>query len=376
MRVVTEYFKKDGLAYDLNLLIPVMLLTGISLVMVFSSSSALAARKFGNAYYFLNRQSIFVVVGICTLLVCRYFPYRLLRFSWSTYTVMGVAIVLLLAVNSSLGHTAGGATRWLHFGPISFQPSEFARFSMIIYLAYSLNRKHEEGKNIDHFSIGMVPHLFFLSVFSVLILMQPDFGSVVILTAMTWIILFVGGIRLTHLLLPMIPLLPLAGYIMTMEEYRLRRWLTFLDPWKNPSGDGYQIIQSLMAFGSGGFWGTGLGKGYQKLFYLPEPHTDFIFSVVGEELGLIGVLVILGAYAFIMKEGFMIAARTRDRFGALIAAGLTTAIGIQACIHMGVALALLPTKGITLPFLSYGGTSLVLNMACIGLLMNIGASRP
>jgi cell division protein FtsW len=174
----------------------------------------------------------------------------------------------------------------------------------------------------------------------------------------------------------MIPLLPLAGYIMTMEEYRLRRWLTFLDPWKNPSGDGYQIIQSLMAFGSGGFWGTGLGKGYQKLFYLPEPHTDFIFSVVGEELGLIGVLVILGAYAFIMKEGFMIAARTRDRFGALIAAGLTTAIGIQACIHMGVALALLPTKGITLPFLSYGGTSLVLNMACIGLLMNIGASRP
>jgi cell division protein FtsW len=375
MQVITNYFKRKGLAYDLNLLVPVMLLTGISLVMVFSSSSALAAKKFGNAYYFLNRQSIFVLAGIFALLVCRYFPYRLLRFSWSTYTIMGIAIFLLIAVHSPLGYTAGGAARWLHLGPISFQPSEFARLTMIIYLAYSLNRKHEEGKNIDHFSIGMLPHLFFLSIFGGLILIQPDFGSVVILTTVTWIVLFVGGIRIKHLVVPLIPLLPVAGYIMVMEEYRLRRWLTFLNPWENPSSDGYQIIQSLMAFGLGGFWGTGLGKGYQKLFYLPEPHTDFIFSVIGEELGLIGVLVILGAYAFILKEGFMIAARTQDRFGALIATGLTTAIGIQACIHMGVALALLPTKGITLPFLSYGGTSLVLNMACIGLLMNIGGSR-
>ncbi len=371
-----NHFKKNALAYDLNLLIPVMLLTGISLVMVFSASSALAAKKFGNAYYFLNRQSIFVLLGICALLICRYFPYRWFRWPGLSYGLMGLAMAMLVAVvHSGLGHTAGGATRWLRLGPLSFQPSEFARFAMIVYLAYSLSKKYEQGKDIGKFSIGMLPHLFFLMVFAALILGQPDFGSVVILSAITWIILFVGGVPIKQLILPLTGLLPLGYVIMTTAEYRIRRLMAFTNPWENPSGDGYQIIQSLLAFGSGGFWGTGLGKGYQKLFYLPEPHTDFIFSVIGEELGLIGVLVILGAYTLILKEGFVIATRTENRFGALIATGLTTAIGLQACIHMGVALALLPTKGITLPFLSYGGTSLVLNMAFIGILMNIGASE-
>jgi cell division protein FtsW len=214
-----------------------------------------------------------------------------------------------------------------------------------------------------------------LGIFVILIIIQPDFGSVVILGALTWIMLFIGGVRFSQLFASLLVILPVGYLFLINAEYRLKRILGFLNPWEYPADEGYQIVHSLMAFGTGGLWGTGIGKGYQKLFYLPEPHTDFIFSVVGEELGLLGVLIIIGLYTWIVIRGISIARNAPDLFGAYLAAGLTIAMGLQIVVNMGVTLGLLPTKGLTLPLLSYGGTSLLLNMASIGILMNISASK-
>ncbi|MBW1840335.1 MAG: putative lipid II flippase FtsW [Deltaproteobacteria bacterium] len=358
--------------YDVQLLFPVLFLVGIGIVMVYSASSALALKKFGTDYYFLKKQSIFALMGIVVLVICRHVPYRFYRSL--TYPFLTLAIVLLAAIKvSGFGHNAGGADRWLRFGIFTFQPSEFARFALIVYLAYSMDKKRGQLKD---FSVGLLPHILMLGVFTLLIVIQPDFGSVVILWALTWIMLFVGGVRILHLLSSLVLLvLPVAYMLLFGAEYRIRRLISFMDPWKYPTDEGYQIIHSFMAFGSGGLFGTGIGKSYQKLFYLPEPHTDFIFSVIGEELGLLGVLIILVLYVLILWKGLLISKDATDSFGALIGIGLTTAIGLQVCVNMGVALGLLPTKGLTLPFLSYGGTSLLMNMASIGILMNIEATR-
>ena len=357
-------------AYDFRLLFPVLLLVGIGVVMVYSASSALALKKFGNEYYFLKKQAVFALIGFLALLICRYFPYRIFRSL--TYPMVVLALGLLLAIQlSALGVSAGGSARWLRFNEISFQPSEFARFSLIIFLGYSMSKK---GDRLKDLYVGFLPHILVLVAFITLIILQPDFGSVVILGAITWIMLFVGGARIFHLLASLMVLVPFLYFYMIHAEYRLKRIMSFLDPWQYPTEEGYQIIHSLMAFGSGGIWGAGLGNGFQKLFYLPEPHTDFIFSVIGEELGLLGVLAILGLYGIILWRGISIARNSGDEFGTFLAFGMTLAIGLQVCINMGVTLGLLPTKGLALPFLSYGGTSLLMNMASIGILMNIYAT--
>jgi cell division protein FtsW len=255
---------------------------------------------------------------------------------------------------------------------ISFQPSELARLALIIYLAYSMSKKRDK---IKAFSIGFLPHVIVFGCFTLLILQQPDFGMVAIIGFIVWIMMFVGGVRVTYLVGSLTVLLPLAYYILIHESYRLRRLTSFMDPWQHQSDAGYQIVHSLMAFGSGGILGTGIGNSYQKLFYLPEPHTDFIFSVAGEELGLIGVCIVMSLYAVILWRGIIVALRTEDTFGCLLAAGITAAFGLQVWINISVAMGLLPTKGLTLPFLSYGGTSMVVNAVAIGILMNISARR-
>ncbi len=362
--------KTTALTYDVNLLFPVLFLVGIGIVMIYSASSTLALKRFGNEYYFLNKQAVFAMAGILVLVFYKHFPYRL--FNILAYPVLLIAIVLLVAtVFSGFGYSVGGSRRWLHFGNFSIQPSEIARLAIVIYMAYSLNKK---GYKLEDFYIGFLPHMLVLGIFSIMLLFQPDFGTIIILGLLTWIMLFVGGARILHLFSSFLLLLPVLYFFMISAEYRMKRILSFLHPWQYPSDEGYQITHSLMAFGTGGLWGTGIGKGYQKLFYLPEPHTDFIFSVIGEELGLIGVMLILGLYILIVWRGIHIARNARDLFGSLVALGLTSSLGLQVCINMGVTLGLLPTKGLTLPFLSYGGTSLLINMASIGILMNIGIS--
>jgi cell division protein FtsW len=362
---------KSSLQFDGYLLFPVLFLVGIGVVMVYSASSAVALKAHGADNYFLKKQAIFSVMGIVALVICRRLPVRLLRHM--AYPLLGLAIMALGAVwIHGLGYTAGGATRWIRIQGFTFQPSEFARFATVIYLAYSLSKK---GERVREFAIGFLPHAIILGLISSLIILQPDFGSVVILGAITWTMLFVGGVRVTHLMAPLLLVIPMLIWFMFTAEYRIKRWMSFLDPWQYTNDSGYQIVHSLMAFGTGGLWGAGIGQGYQKLFYLPEPHTDFIFSVIGEELGLIGVLIILGLYFLIIWRGVIIARRAPDAFSSLVAVGLTAAIGLQVGINMGVALGLLPTKGLTLPLLSYGGTSLVVNMAAVGLIMNVGAVR-
>ncbi len=360
-----------ALRYDPGLLLAVLFLTGCGIVMVYSASSALALGKFGNDAYFLKRQVLFSLLGIGALVICGHLPYRIYR--PLTYPLLLVSLALLVAVKlSSLGVTAGGSSRWLRVGPFNFQPVELARLALVIYMAYSLSKKQ---KHLEDFAVGFLPHAIVLAVFTGLLLLQPDFGSVMIFCALAWIMMFVAGVRLRHLLGCLLALVPLAAALIVLEPYRLKRMISFLDPWRYPTEEGYQVIHSLLAFGTGGLWGTGIGQGYQKLFYLPEPHTDFIFSVIGEEFGLLGVIVILLAYAVVLWRGFAIGRRAGDDFASLAAVGITAAIGLQVAVNMGVALGMLPTKGLTLPFLSYGGSSLIINMAAVGILMNIGAGN-
>ncbi|MCP3927014.1 MAG: putative lipid II flippase FtsW [Desulfobacterales bacterium] len=339
--------------------------------MVYSASSALALKKFGSGYFFLKKQSVFSLLGLAGLYCGYKLPYRFLK--KLTYPALLCAFILLvLVVIPGIGFKAGGATRWIRLGVISFQPSEFARFAMILYLAYSLTKKQNLIKDL---SIGFVPHVIVLFVFTLLIAIQPDFGSIVILILITWIMMFVGGVKIAHLTITTLPVIPILIWYMMKAEYRVKRIMTFLDPFKYSSDEGYQIVHSLMAFGTGGIGGTGVGSGYQKLFYLPEPHTDFIFSVIGEEFGLIGVLFIIMLFLVIIWRGISIARSAKENFGTFLAIGIVTSLSVQVLINMGVVLGLLPAKGLALPFLSYGGTSLLINMTSIGILMNIGEDK-
>lgn len=358
-------------AYDVQLLFPVLLLVGIGIVMIYSASSTLATDRYQDGYHFLKRQGLFATMGLVALVFCRHIPYRLLK--PLTYPILLTALALLvLVLMPGFGKTAGGATRWIRLGSLTLQPSEIARFAMILYLAYSMSKKQDAVRT---FSIGFVPHAVVLLLVAVPILLQPDFGSVVILALITGTMMFVGGVPLLHLIGAGAAALPIGAVIALSAEYRIKRLTSFINPWDYPTTEGYQVIHSLMAFGSGGIEGRGIGKSLQKLYYLPEPHTDFIFSVIGEELGLIGVTFIVVLYGVILWRSCGIARRAEESFGSLLAIGLTAGLYFQVCINMGVALGLLPTKGLTLPFLSYGGSSLLLNMASIGILMNIGAPR-
>lgn len=366
-----ETERKERRFYDVWLTLPVLFLVGIGIVMVYSASSALALKKFGTDYHFLKRQLVYSVGGCLLLILFRHMSLKIVR-SGVYYLLFGTILLLAAVQIPGLGITAGGATRWLYLGLFSFQPSELARLTIVVYLAYSIEKK---GDLVKTFSVGFMPHIVILGIFSGLIMLQPDFGSTAILCVIAWVMMFMGGVRLRYLTLSILPLLPVAYLFLVNSAYRWKRIISFWDPWQYATNEGYQAIHSLMAFGSGGIWGVGLGGGHQKLFYLPEPHTDFIFSVIGEELGLVGVLAVIACYGMILWRGIGIARGAGGTFESLVAAGLTFSLGLQVCINMGVALALLPTKGLTLPLLSYGGSSLMVNMAAIGLLMNIGAAK-
>ncbi len=352
------------------ILFPVLLLAGLGIVMVYSASSSIGMEKYGNHLYFMKRQALFCGLGIGVLFTAASFPYRFLR-AFSYLFLLSSLILLLMVQLPAFGVSAGGACRWIRIAGFTCQPSEYAKLAMVIFLGYSLAKKQE---SITDPFIGFLPHVIIFGGMALLIIMQPDFGTVLILGMITWGMMFVAGVRLIHLLLPVPFLIPAAYFLIYKVDYRMERILTFLNPWDDPLNTGYQITHSLKAFGSGGIFGQGIGLGMQKLHYLPEPHTDFIFSIIGEELGLVGVLFVLVLFSIILWRGAAIAKHADTVFGAFVAAGITLSLGIQVVINTGVALGVLPTKGLTLPFLSYGGTSLLISMAGMGILMNIGAS--
>ncbi len=355
--------------YDHILMISALLLLGLGLVMVFSASGVLASDKYHDPAFFLKKQFIYAVLGIALMLFVRRIPYH--NYNRLVYVILFVSLLLLvLVLIPGIGVRIRSASRWIRFGPLVIQPSEFAKLAIIIFLAYSMARKQEK---IRYFSIGFLPHIVVAGIFILLIEKEPDFGTAMALAGITFVMLFVGGTRLTHIFLAILSASPLVVYVIIKNKMRLERVVTFIDPWKYAQESGYQLVHSLYAIGSGGFWGLGIGKSREKLFYLPDSHTDFIFSIISEELGFIGVITVLSLFAILIIRGLIISIRAQDIFGAYLAMGLTTLIGLQAAINMAVVSGLMPTKGLSLPFLSYGGSSLLVNMIAIGILLNISS---
>ena len=363
--------KQIHLGYDYSLLIPTLILLGLGLVAIYSASSVLAADRLGDSHYYLKRQGLFCLMGLCLLISGKNIPYTLYRKLTYPLLFFSLALLVLLAV-PGVGVKVGGATRWLRFGPISFQPSELAKLSLAMYLAYSMAKK---GPNMASFSKGLSPHLLVAGIFIALILLQPDLGTSVIIGGWVLILVFVGGARFHHLLGVLLLSVPILFWLIWQADYRLKRWWAFINPWEDPQGLGFQIIHSFLAFGSGGVFGVGLGNSKQKLFYLPEPHTDFILSIVAEELGLMGFATVILLFSILIVRGIKIALNAPDLYGSYLALGIVTFIGLQVMINAGVVMGLLPTKGLALPLISYGGSSLVVNLLGIGILLSISARK-
>jgi cell division protein FtsW len=335
--------------------------------MLYSSSSILAQERFGDSMYFLKKQILFFFVGLAVLIVCKNLPYVVYR--RFVYIILGASLLsLIIVLLPEVGHRVGGARRWLRFGPVSVQPAEFAKLALIIYISYSLAKKKDLVKN---FSVGYLPHALVSSAFIGLVVMQPDLGTAVTFAVLVFLLLFVAGVRLRYLLATTLVFLPLLALAIVQTRYRWERLLAFLNPWRDPSDTSFQLLHSLLALGSGGPSGVGLGSGQQKLFYLPEPHTDFILAVIGEETGLVGVSIVIVLYALLVYRGIKISLRAPDSFGTYLAFGLSFAVGLQALINCAVVMGMLPTKGLPLPLISYGGSSLLATMAALGILMNI-----
>ncbi|MBW1715020.1 MAG: putative lipid II flippase FtsW [Deltaproteobacteria bacterium] len=359
--------KTPHYGYDPVLLISVMLLIGIGLVAVYSASSILAEARYGDHYYYLKRQTVFCLFGVMLMILAKNINYLFYR--KLVYVLLGsVFLLLTLLLVPGLGIKVGGAQRWIKLGFISLQPSEAAKLSLAIFMAYSMS------KNVEHmgtFLNGLLPHLLMAAIVIALILLQPDLGTAVIIGMWVLILLFIGGVHLGQLLVLLGLMTPAVFYLISHSAYRLHRWSAFLNPWEDPHGFGFQIIHSFLAFGSGGLAGVGLGNSKQKLFYLPEPHTDFVAAIIAEEAGFIGVSVILILFALIVIRGIKIALNAPELFGTYLALGISCMLAVQVMVNMGVVMALLPTKGLTLPFISYGGSSVVTSLIGMGILMSI-----
>jgi len=359
---------KQGFGTDPILFIIIVIILAIGIVMVTSSGYMIAAGKYGDGFYYTKKQGLSMMFGLGLMLVLSRVPPSFWRKAAGPLLASGVFLLILVFV-PGIGTELGGSHRWLK-APFGFyvQPSEFIKYAVIIFFAGSLAKK---GEGIRDFAVGFLPHVLIMGLVVFLLLMQPDFGSAVIIAAVGFLMLFVAGVRLQHLLGSMILCLPFLFHIAISANYRMARLRSFLDPWGDPLNSGFQIIQSLVAFGCGGIWGVGVGKGIQKLFYLPQPHTDFVFSVVGEELGFVGVATLIILFYLIIFRGFVSAIKSSEDFERFLAFGITALIGLQAMVNMAVAMGLLPTKGLPLPFVSLGGTSLVMNLAGVGILMAI-----
>jgi cell division protein FtsW len=333
--------------------------------MVYSSSAMVAYERYKDSAYFLKRHFFYLVLGLISALVFMSFDYR--RFQKASKPLIFFSICLLVVILLK-GKEIGGAKRWFRFGQFSFQPSELAKFSLIIYLADILSRKQPRIRN---FAKGFLPPAMVAGIIVLLILAQPDLGTSIAVSAITAIMFFVAGVNLRHILISILSMLPVLYIAIFSVPYRRRRVLAFLNPWEDPRGIGFQVVQSFLALGSGGLLGVGLGHSKQKLFYLPEAHTDFIISIIGEEIGLIGTASILILFMLFLWQGIKVSFNCRDLFGKFLSLGIISMIILEAVINIGAGTGSIPTKGLPLPFISYGGTSLMFHIAAVGLLLNI-----
>lgn len=352
---------------DLNLFFTVIALLSFGVVMVYSSSAVSAYVNFNDSYYFLKRQIIWVTLGIVAMLFTLNIDYHVWR-KFGTPILVITVVLLTLVLIPGFGKVVNGARRWLGFGSLYLQPSEIAKLSMVLFCSASLAKNQEK---IADFLKGLVPQLLILLVIFGLILKEPDLGTALAIGGTIFVLLFTAGAKLSHLTsLGAVGVVAIVAAIL-LEPYRLKRLLAFSNPWADPLDTGYHIIQSLYALGSGGLFGVGLGRSREKFLYLPEPHTDFIFAILGEELGFIGTITVILLFFLFAWRGYKIAISAPDIYGSLLAAGLTTMIVMQALMNIAVVTASMPVTGIPLPFISFGGSALIFTLAGVGILLNI-----
>ena len=355
--------------YDRVILLATVALVCFGALMIYSSTSVITpvlAKKNISEFYYFKRHIFTIIIGFIFLFLTYYKLKLTFIEKYATPLLIVSFVLLVLVFIPGIGVTAGGATRWIRLWPSTFQPSELVKLSMVIYLAHYLSKSDYSP---DSFTSFLKP-LGIMVLFQVVILKQPDFGAAMSLAFLTFAMLFISGTRLRYLASLSLFALPVI-IMLVLKPYRLKRVTCFLDPWKDPQGCGFQLVQSFIALGSGGVNGVGLGSSKQKLAYLPESHTDFIFSIIGEEFGLIGVLCVIIVFLIIFLRGIAVANRAKGKFVYYLATGLTLMISLQALINFAVAVGLVPTKGLPLPFISYGGSSLLVNMAAVGMLLII-----
>jgi len=363
--------KKEDKSPDITLLLVTLILVTVGTAMIYSSSSIIALERFKDGQFFLKKQILFVFIGLVSMVLMTKIPYaQLKKLAYPGVIISFVLLALLLIPH--VGLKRGGATRWLNMGFFSFQVTEMVKIAMVIFLAHLLTRKAHQLKK---FTRGILVPLSVTAVIILLVLLEPDFGTAVIIAAIMLLMMGLAGSRIKHLLILAAAFIPVGIWLVWHKGYRLARLTAFLDPWKDADNTGFQIIQSLLSFGSGGAFGVGIGDGMQKLFYLPEPHTDFILSIIAEESGFIGVTIVIVMFMLFVLRGFMISLRAPDLFGTLLAAGLTMVIALESFINIAGVMGIIPLKGLALPFLSYGGTSFIMSMTAVGILLNISTQK-
>jgi cell division protein FtsW len=351
---------------DQTLFVAILILVCLSVIMVYSASAVVAMERYQQPYLFLTKQLMWATLGIAVLWIVMRVDYQMYRepvFIWSSLAIVGLGLVAVM-----FSPPVNNARRWFGIGGLGIQPSELAKLAAIFFIADMLERRMQR---INELGYGLLPIAIVVGGLVGLIVIEPDFGTAMTLALIAAVMVFAAGLSYAYVFGAILLALPAVAALAMSASYRRRRLLSFLNPWEDPLGDGFQIIQSLIAVGTGGVTGKGLMGGVQKLFYLPEPHTDFIFSVISEELGLIGATLVVVCFCVITWRGLRVALRAPDRFGAFLALGLTTMVAAQAFLNMSVVLSLMPTKGIPLPLVSFGGSSLLINLVGMGVLLNV-----
>jgi cell division protein FtsW len=359
--------RRPPLPFDWLLLLAVLVLAAGGAVMVYSASAITATRQLQDEFFFLKRQAVAFVLGLGLLILALRLGYR--RIQALSYPLLVATFAsLVLVLIPGIGRLAGGARRWISLGLVNFQPAELAKVALVLYLAHSLSRKRDKVRS---FSIGFLPHVLVAGLMMVLVLGERDLGTCVIMALVLFAMLFAAGARVSYLVGALLLAVPVVWRLIASTPYRLERWLAYLDPWGHRAGSGFQLVESLLGIGNGGWAGQGLGK----LFYLPAAHTDFIAAVIAEETGLLGIAILLLLYAVLVWRGLRASVRAAEPFGAYAALGLTVLFGSQALVNLAVVFGLLPTKGLTLPFVSYGGSSLMTLLGAAGILLSVSGDR-
>jgi cell division protein FtsW len=356
---------------DLVMLATMALLCMIGVLMIYTSTTPMSDRVYGSSWIYLRNHMLHLTLGVGALLTGLIVPYPVWR-RWLPLGLLLCLLMLILVLIPGIGYQVGGARRWLRLGIMNFQPVELLKFVLIVYVASYLDRKQDL---VHEFFRGVMPNLTVMGVFLSLVILQPDFGSVVLIALSLLLMIFVGGAKPGHILGSLVAFGLLGGYLVMSQAYRAARIMAFLNPWQDRYDSGFQIVQSFLAFGSGGLFGVGLGDSRQKMFFLPDAHTDFIMSILAEELGLVAVIAVLALYALFLWRAFRISLAAADDFGSCLSFGIATLLSFEVVLNLAVVMGLMPTKGLPLPFISYGGSSLMLSLFMAGVLLNIGRVR-